>query len=148
MRPCPPLEWGSIVLASSTRASAGAPDLVKWSFFAIMALCVLLVLWTDERFWLNPADPHWKHVAPVKWLLALHGLAGLTALLVGAVQMLSTRIRRERPALHRALGKVYIAAVCISAPVAIYIGTSSLEQVSIRFEQIFQGGLWLISALA
>ena len=36
-----------------------------------------VVVWFDERFWINPADPHWKHVAPVKWLLALHGLAGL-----------------------------------------------------------------------
>ena len=60
---------------------------------------------------------------------------------------MSSRIRRDRPALHRALGKVYITAVCISAPVAIYMGTSMLEPVSIRFEEIFQGGLWLLSAL-
>jgi uncharacterized membrane protein YozB (DUF420 family) len=45
------------------------------------------------------------------------------------------------------LGKIYISAVCISAPIATYMGTSSLEPVSIRFEQIFQGGLWLLSAL-
>jgi uncharacterized membrane protein len=111
-----------------------------------MGLSVLLVLWTDERFWINPADPHWKHIAPVKWLLPIHGLAGLTALVAGALQM-SSRIRNTHTALHRALGKVYISAVCISAPIAIYIGTSDLEPVSIRFEQIFQGGLWLLSAL-
>jgi hypothetical protein len=75
--------------------------------FALMGFCVLLVVWTDERFWLNPADPHWKHVAPVKWLLMLHGLAGVTALMAGAFQM-SSRIRRPAPAFHRALGKVYI----------------------------------------
>lgn len=134
-------------MASSARSSSTATDLLKWAFFALMGLSSVTVVWFDERFWINPADPHWKHVAPVKWLLALHGLAGLTALLVGAVQMLSTRIRRDRPAVHRTLGKVYIAAVCISAPVAIYMGTSTLEPVSIRFEQIFQGGLWLLSAL-
>ena len=44
-------------------------DRVKWAFFAVIGLCVLSVLWTDERFWLNPADPHWKHIAPVKDLL-------------------------------------------------------------------------------
>src|SRR5207237_9549853 len=49
--------------------------------------------------------------------------------------------------LQRRLGKVYISAVCISAPIATYIGTSTLVPVSIRFEQIFQGGLWLLSAL-
>ena len=134
-------------MASSARSSSTATDLLKWSFFALMGICLVTVVWFDERFWFNPADPHWKHVAPVKYLLALHGLAGLTALLVGAVQMISTRIRRDRPALHRMLGKVYISAVCISAPVATYMGTSTLEPVSIRFEQIFQGGFWLLSAL-
>lgn len=133
-------------MASRARASTGLADRVKWSFFALMGCAVLLVLWTDERFWLNPADPHWKHIAPVKYLLMIHGLGGVTALAVGAVQM-SSRIRRTRPALHRALGRIYLAAVCISAPVAIYMGTSTLEPVSIRFEQIFQGGFWLLSAV-
>ena len=146
MRSYPPYEWGNSILATSTRAPATGADRFKWSFFALMGLSVLLVAWTDERFWINPADPHWKHIAPVKWLLPIHGLAGLTALVAGAFQM-SSRIRRERTALHRALGKVYISAVCISAPIATYIGTSTLEPVSIRFEQIFQGGLWLLCAL-
>ena len=120
-------------------------DRVKWSFFAVMGLCVLLVLWTDERFWLNPADPHWKRIEPVRYLLMLHGLAGLTALGAGAIQM-SSRIRRLRPAFHRMLGKVYIGAVTVSAPVAVYMGTSTLEPRSIRVEQVFQGGFWLLSA--
>ena len=111
-----------------------------------MGLAVLLVIRTDERFWLNPADPHWKHIAPVKYLLMLHGLAGLTALATGALQM-SSRIRRTRTALHRALGKVYITAVCISAPIAVYIGTGPIEPATIPIEQYFQGGLWLASAL-
>jgi uncharacterized membrane protein len=133
-------------MATSMRRLASGSDRLKYAFFALMGLCVLLVLWTDERFWINPADSHWKHVAPVKWLLAIHGLGGATALTTGAFQM-SSRIRRRRPALHHALGKVYIAAVCISAPVAVYMGTSSLEPASIHVEQIFQGGLWLLSAL-
>jgi hypothetical protein len=111
-----------------------------------MALSVLVVLWTDERFWLNPADPHWKHVAPVKWLLMVHGLAGGTALVTGATQF-STRIRRAMPLVHRTIGKVYIGAVSVAAPVAIYLGTSTLEPVTIRFEQYFQGGLWWLSAM-
>ena len=131
-------------MTTSTRA-AGRPDPVKWAFFALMGLCVLLVLRTDERFWLNPADPHWKHIAPVKYLLMLHGLAGATALVAGAFQM-SSRIRRDHTPFHRALGKVYLGAVSVSAPVALYMGTSTLEPVTIRVEQIFQAGFWLLSA--
>lgn len=121
-------------------------DRVKWSFFALMGGCVLLVLWADERFWFNTADPHWHHIEPVKYLLMIHGLCGVTALAAGALQM-SSRIRRFRLSFHRALGKIYIGAVCISAPVAIYMGTSTLEPRTIRVEQIFQGGFWLLSAL-
>ena len=131
-------------MAMSTRAAV-RPNPIKWAFFGVMGLCVLLVLWTDERFWLNPADPHWKRIEPIKYLLMLHGLCGATALAAGALQM-SSRIRRDYTAFHRALGKVYIGAVSISAPVAIYMGTSTLEPVTIRFEQIFQGGFWLLSA--
>ena len=37
--------------------------------------------------------------------------------------------------------------MCIAAPVAIYMGTSPLEPVSMHVEQVFQGGFWLLSAL-
>jgi len=133
-------------MASSARSSSTASDVLKWSFFAVMGLCLLTVVWFDERFWINPADPHWKHVAPVKLLRMIHGLGGLTALTAGAFQM-SSRIRRQHIAFHRMLGQIYISAVRISAPIATYMGTSTLEPVGIRFEQIFQGGLWLLSAL-
>lgn len=133
-------------MATTSRAPAGAADRVKWAFFALLGLSFLLVLWVDERFWFNPADHHWKHIAPVRRLLPIHGLAGLTALVAGTLQM-SSRIRNRRIALHRTLGKVYIAAVCISAPVAIYMGVSPLEPATMHVEQIFQGGLWLLSAL-
>jgi uncharacterized membrane protein len=133
-------------MASSTRAASAAPDRLKQAFFILMGLCVLLVLWTDERFWLNSADPHWQRIAAVKWLLMVHGLGGLTALTTGAFQF-SSRLRRLHPALHRTLGKVYIGAVTVSAPVAIYIGTGPLEPATIRFEQYFQGGLWWFSAI-
>jgi len=133
-------------MASISRDPATGADRLKYLFFLAMGLAVLLVLWTDERFWLNPADPHWKHIAPVKGLLMLHGLAGVTALVTGATQF-STRIRRSMPATHRLIGKIYIGAVSVAAPLAVYIGTGPLEPATIHVEQYFQGGLWLLSAL-
>lgn len=132
-------------MATTAKRPPAAADFVKYAFFILIFLSVPLVIWTDEAFLIHPADPHWKHIAPVKWLLLIHGLGGLTALSTGTLQM-SSRIRRLRPALHRALGKVYLGAVSIAAPVAVYMGTSTLEPVTIRFEQWFQGGGWLMSA--
>ena len=133
-------------MASSTGAST-ASDRIKWTFFGIMGVCVLLVLWVDERFWFNAAtDPHLQRIAAYKSLLLLHGLGGATALVAGGLQM-SSRIRRTRIALHRTLGKVYLGAVCFSAPIALYIGTSPLEPVTIHVEQVFQAGFWAASAL-
>lgn len=133
-------------MATRAGRSAASADYLKRVFFAVMGICVLVVIWADERFLIHPADPHWKHIAPVKLLLLIHGLGGLTALITGAFQM-SSRIRRDHIRLHRTLGKIYISAVSIAAPVAIYMGTSSLEPVTIRFEQWFQGGGWLLSSL-
>ena len=138
-------------MASSTRLSSSAapapPDRLKYAFFLGMALCVLIVLWVDERFWFNgAADPHLQRIAAYKGLLILHGLGGATALTAGAFQM-SSRLRATRPALHRMLGKIYIGAVCFSSPIALYIGTGPLEPVTIHVEQIFQAGFWGLSAL-
>jgi len=139
-------------MASSTRpsplaSSSASPDLLKWSFFAVMGVCVLLVLWVDERFWFHAAtDPHLQRIGAYKTLLILHGLGGATALTAGTFQM-SSRIRSSKPALHRLLGKIYIGAVCFSAPIALYIGTGPLEPVTIHVEQVFQAGSWAGCAL-
>lgn len=133
-------------MASKARQPALVNDWLKLSFFALIALCFLAVLWVDDRFWFDAADPHARRVLAFRSLLMFHGLTGLTALTAGALQM-SSRIRTHKPALHRTLGNIYIGAVCLSAPIAIYIGTSKLEPVTIHVEQVFQGGLWLACAL-
>lgn len=133
-------------MASRTQRSATTGDRLKTGFFGALALCFAAVLWVDDRFWFDPSDPHYQRVLAYRALLMFHGLAGLTALTAGTLQM-SSRIRTRNPALHRTLGQIYLAAVSLSAPVAIYIGVSTLEPASIRVEQVFQGGLWLGCAL-
>lgn len=133
-------------MAGRTQQFALAGGGLKYAFFALIGLSFLAVLWVDERFWFYPLDPHSRRILAFRSLLILHGLAGLTALTAGTLQM-SSRIRMGKPALHRTLGNIYITAVCVSAPVAIRIGVSALEPASIHVEQIFQGGLWLGCAL-
>jgi uncharacterized membrane protein len=133
-------------MASTARQSALVNDWLKFSFFGLIGLCFLAVLWVDDRFWFDAADPHARRVIAFRSLLMLHGLTGLTALTTGTLQM-SSRLRTRKPALHRTLGNTYIIAVCLSAPIAIYIGVSALEPVTIHVEQVFQGGLWLACAL-
>jgi uncharacterized membrane protein len=133
-------------MASTPQRPATAGDWLKPGFFALLGLCFVAVLWVDDRFWFDPADPHSRRIFAYRSLLMFHGLAGLTALIAGTLQM-SGRIRTRNPALHRALGILYLLAVGLSAPVAIYVGVSTLEPASIRVEQVFQGGLWLGCAL-
>ena len=131
-------------MATIIRRPAVASDLLKYAFFLLLALSVPLVLWADERFLINPADPHWRHVEPFKWLLLVHGLAGLTALTTGTLQM-SSRIRLDRPALHRLVGKVFIGSVTVAAPAALAITLAGFEPRSIVVQQWFQAGGWLLS---
>ena len=108
-------------------------------------LSFLIVLWVDERFWINPADHHWKHIDPVRRLLPIHGLAGLTALVAGALQMSSRIGAAHCPASRGSARSTSLRSA--SRPQSPSNRTSTLEPATMRVEQIFQAGLWLVSAL-
>lgn len=116
-------------------------DRVKWLFFALMAVLLMLVIYTDERYLIDARDPEWKHIAPFKWLLLVHGLAAATALLAGPFQFSDT-IRRVRPALHRVTGWAYAGSVLIAAPFALFIGLNFKGPI-FAMEIPAQAGLWL-----
>ena len=118
----------------------------KWALFAVMALLTLGVMWTDERFLVDSADEEWAHIAPFKWWLLLHGLAGFAALFIGPLQF-SERLRRTHTKLHRVLGRIYIGAICIAAPMAIYIGDHWEENIHSAIEGWAQAGGWMLCAV-
>ena len=117
-------------------------DHSKNLFFLLIALSVLTVIVVDESFLLRPNDPEWTHIAPFRWLLLVHGLLGATALLIGPFQF-SERLRTARPKVHRWMGRTYVGAVFVSAPVASWIGFH-LEGPATSPEQIAQGGFWFL----
>lgn len=117
----------------------------KWVLFAVMGLMALAAIIADERFLIDSTDREWKHIAPFRWWLLPHGLAGAVALFLGPPQF-SGRLRRARPGFHRLCGRVYVAAICIAAPLGIYI-TLVYEPAAFQVEIWAQGGVWLLSAV-
>jgi uncharacterized membrane protein len=119
----------------------------KHIFFAAFGLMTLFVLYVYETPFLDSSSPVWRHVEPVKWMLLPHGAAGAVALLLAPFQF-SARLRRRSTRLHRVLGRLYVAGVAISAPlavpVAIILGPPSLVMAA----TIQSSGWLLTTALA
>ncbi len=78
------------------------------------------VLWHNESFLINRADPVWQHYQPFRWWLLPHGLAGGCAILLGPLQF-SDRLRQRFTKFHRVVGRIYIAGALIAAPLGAYI---------------------------
>jgi len=92
----------------------------KTLLFAVIAAMYVYVLWTNERFLFNPADPEWQHIATFKWMLLPHAMVASLALFLGPLQF-SDRLRRRFAKLHRVLGYFYVTGVFVGAPIGAYI---------------------------
>ncbi len=92
----------------------------KYMLFAFIGLVFAYVLGHNESFLINRANPVWHHYEPFKWWLLPHGLAGACALLLVPMQF-SDRIRQRYTKLHRVVGRIYITAAFITAPLGFYL---------------------------
>jgi uncharacterized membrane protein len=92
----------------------------KHIFFIVYALFILFVLYRYEMPFLDSQSPIWQHFAKVKWWLLPHGVLGAIALFIAPLQF-SNRLRQRYLRLHRILGRLYVAGVAVSAPVAIHV---------------------------
>jgi uncharacterized membrane protein len=92
----------------------------KYFLFAFIGFMMGYVLVHNESFLINRADPAWQHYQPFKWYLLPHGLAGACALLLGPLQF-SDRLRQRFTKLHRVVGRIYVVAGLIVAPLGAYI---------------------------
>lgn len=74
------------------------------------------------------------------WLYA-HLCGGLVALMLGPLQFVA-RLRQRQPVLHRWTGRVYMAAIVVSALCAVWLAwTSPIPQ------PLYAGGLYMVAAL-
>lgn len=92
----------------------------KYILFAAIFLTMVYVINHNESFLVNRADPNWAHIQSFQWWLLPHGLAGACALLLAPLQF-SDRLRQRYAKAHRIVGRIYISAVFVLAPLGVYI---------------------------
>ena len=92
----------------------------QYLLFGLVGLMLAYVLYHNESFLFRPVDPEWTHLAPFKWWLLPHALAGCCALLLGPMQF-SDRLRSRFLGLHRTVGRIYVAGAFVLAPLGAYI---------------------------
>jgi len=115
------------------------------SLFFVLGLITLATLYVHEGYVLRPADPQWAHFAPFRLWLVPHVVCAVTALLIGPLQFSAT-IRLRNLRLHRWLGRIYVIAVSIAAPLSLYI-IVVFEQPWNWWSMGTMGGLWLLTTL-
>lgn len=142
-------------LAAPIRNSAQPAWLrARYALFAAIAIMYVYVLWHNESFLINRADPEWAHIGPFKWLLLPHGLAAGCALFLGPFQF-SERLRRRFTKTHRVMGRFYVAGVLVGAPMGLYVAYFEATRMfpgvegwqSLVVASVFQAGLWMACTL-
>ncbi len=118
---------------SSTVRTASLRPLALILGLAATVAVLYLVRFVGPYVSLDPA--YYNYLWPWRYALWLHLAGGLTALLIGPIQ-LWLGLTRRRLALHRRLGKAYLFAVGASLT-----GASYLIVQEIGTEWVFAGGL-------
>jgi uncharacterized membrane protein len=92
----------------------------KYLLFTAIVLMMSYVIAHNESFLIDQADDEWKHIESFKWWLLFHGTAGACALLLAPLQF-SDRLRSRFTKFHRIVGRIYVTAVFIIAPIGDYM---------------------------
>jgi Predicted membrane protein (DUF2306) len=92
----------------------------KYAVFTAIAVMSVYVLYHNERFLIDSSHPAWQHYGPFKWWLLPHGVFGAIVLLFAPLQF-SERLRQRFTRMHRRMGRLYVMAAFIMAPLGAYI---------------------------
>jgi hypothetical protein len=92
----------------------------KYALFAFIGAMIAYVLYHNEQFLIQPADPHWNHYRDLGVFLLAHGVAGGSALVLAPMQF-SDRLRKRYTKLHRIAGRIYVTGALILAPLGAYV---------------------------
>lgn len=125
-------------LGSATRGYSFRAVHGLWIVFGLMTLLVLV---TRERELLEAGSFLRQRYAPVRWLMLAHGVPGALALILGVFQF-SSRLRQRYLKVHRAMGRIYVGSVAISAPVAVAVA-SALPMPTLFMASVIQATGWV-----
>jgi len=78
----------------------------------------LYVLYHNERFLIEPANPIWRHYAEVAFWLVPHAVAGTCALVLAPLQF-SERLRKRYTRAHHIVGRLYVIGTLVLAPLGV-----------------------------
>jgi len=109
--------------AAPVRSTAKKSFQAKHAMWSVYALMALFVWFTRDQMLLDANSPLRQRYAAIPWLMLAHGVPGALALLLGVFQF-SSRLRQRYLQVHRWMGRIYVACVAISAPVAVVIAFS------------------------
>ena len=121
---------------------------LKYVLFAFIGAMIAYVLFHNEIFLVQPANPHWQHYQALGLWLLVHGVAGGSALILAPMQF-SDRLRMRFTKLHRVSGRIYVTGALILGPFGIYIQymdeRMGLGPRSFTVETVIQASLLVIT---
>jgi uncharacterized membrane protein len=115
----------------------------KLVFFLLFGLVTAFVTYMKNQGFFDPASSTAQHYAPGLRFLLIHGLFGVLAMSIGALQ-LSNRLRTRYLRAHRILGYVYVACVFVAAPFAIPLA-AKIDSPSLVAASAVQVFGWIVS---
>ncbi len=115
----------------------------KHVMFLLFGVLMVVVWLTRDRFLLDRSSPLFQRYAAIPLLMWLHGLPGAIALFLGILQF-SSRLRQRYLKVHRAMGRIYVACVAISAPAAMLVALK-LPNPGITPATFVQGVGWILT---
>jgi uncharacterized membrane protein len=129
------------VPAPTGRRSVAKP--ILWIVLGLAFVSVLI--YTDYPLLRPSADPYRAKVIHDRLLLIPHAIAALLALALGPFQF-SKRFRQRHVQLHRIMGRVYVGAVAVTAPIALMLGLHGFGRLE-AFANSVLSSLWFLCTL-
>jgi uncharacterized membrane protein len=150
-----PRSGGRQVLREQAASSPPATPSAAWrvhpgklALWTVIAATTISVTLYSEVPLLRQAQER-AYLGTIPLLIGPHIAAGLFALLSGPLQF-SSRIRRRFPRVHRILGRAYVIAVFVAAPLAIVLSNHRHDPRAVHFvvATCCQAGTWMIATAA